>query len=265
MNGLFVTDVDGTLLRTPAPVSAKVCAAAAQFRAAGGGISLCTGRAPASARAPAALIGANCPAILWGGAAIYDFQNRCCLWKRTLPTAAYGGIRRAVEEFPAVSVLVYTQEDIFILRRSPFAEAKGIPEEVLGPLANVEDICGEPIKVVLISEDEQQVRHCGQQCFGACCEVAPASRHFVEVVPPDAHKGQAVQVLSRLLGLERPQIFGAGDGMTDLPMLQQVGRAYAMSNSPEELRCCAHMVLPCVEDEGMVTAFLDAAATLTSS
>ena len=65
--------------------------------------------------------------------------------------------------------------------------------------------------------------------------------------------------LSRQLDIPLSRFFCAGDGMTDLPMLQLAGYSYAPANALEPVRQAVDRVVPDVADGGMEQAFRHAA------
>ena len=82
MNYIFLSDIDGTLLRADAPMTKEVTDAAHAYTGCGGLLYVCTGRSLPAVRAVAEKIGVNAPSIIYGGAAIYDFQKEQYLYSQ---------------------------------------------------------------------------------------------------------------------------------------------------------------------------------------
>ncbi|MEG2367028.1 MAG: HAD family hydrolase [Oscillospiraceae bacterium] len=263
MTHLFLSDVDGTLLNNDVPIPDAVVRAAAKFKQAGGGLCLCTGRAPISARAPARRIGVNCPSILWGGPAIYDFDRNECLWKRSMPGEILDSAARCVEKYPKIALLAYTERDIYFLRRTDYILSKGIPEEMTAPQSPISAVSGEVIKIVLAGENIEELGACISDCFTLPgIHAAFSSRHFVEVVADGANKGAAMEALCELLQIPLANTFAAGDGMTDLSMLSRAGFAYTLPHAPKALKDVCNMVIPSFREGGMEAAFENAESFL---
>lgn len=60
--------------------------------------------------------------------------------------------------------------------------------------------------------------------------------NFMEVVPPQADKGQAVKALTAYYGLKKDQVMVCGDYFNDLAMFENAGISVALSNSPQEVK-----------------------------
>ena len=76
---IFLSDIDGTLLKGRGSIPEAVAEAARKF-AETGWLCLCTGRSLASAEGIAGLLGVNAPSILLTGAELYDFQKKRAVW-----------------------------------------------------------------------------------------------------------------------------------------------------------------------------------------
>ena len=58
---------------------------------------------------------------------------------------------------------------------------------------------------------------------------------YISFMPKNIHKGIAVNEYSRILKINKSDIFALGDGMNDIEMLKESGVSVAMGNSVEEL------------------------------
>lgn len=256
---LFLSDIDGTLVQGSIGMTPGVLAAAQQFRDAGGLLAVCTGRSPIAALPIALELGVNTSCVLYGGAALYDCRRRRLLWSHPFPDAVRSCIAQALERFPSLSVQVFTAEDIYVLRRNEHFNAKGIKAENIGPICTLGEVQGDILKLVLCSNDPEELERC-RSCFPAeFCQYAFASRTFVDVVAAGAGKESAMAALSQQLGIPFSHFFCAGDAITDLPMMQLAGVSYAPANALEPVRRAATLVVPQVGEGGMEQAFLDAA------
>ena len=83
----------------------------------------------------------------------------------------------------------------------------------------------------------------------ATSELMPGIR-FVSITRAGVDKGSACREVARLHGIDMAHTAGVGDSAGDLPMLEVVGRALVMGNSPEPLRA-RFETLPCVDDDGI--------------
>lgn len=72
-----------------------------------------------------------------------------------------------------------------------------------------------------------------------------------DVTSAAATKHLATLELMKLLGLEREQSIGVGDGYNDFPLLEASGFKVAMGNAVEELKAIADLVVPSYQEDGI--------------
>ena len=262
MNSLFLCDIDGTLLCRDAPLGAEGINAARDFTAAGGLLSLCTGRSVPAAAAVAAALGVNLPCILYGGAALYDFAAQKFLYVHPFPSGVLQGATAVLQGHPAVSMQVFTAQDAYVLRRNTRLNTRGVREENTAPLSSLYDVEGAVIKLVMCGDNIAELAYCRRYFPTESCDFAFASRNFVDVVAKGCSKADAMKELSRRLSLPFSCFIAAGDAMTDLPMLRLAGKSFAPANACEAVREAAGHVVPDVREGGMAEAFHMAARWL---
>lgn len=259
MDYIFLSDIDGTLLRADAPLTARVVDAARDYTARGGLLAVCTGRSLPAALPVAEKLGVNAPSILYGGAAIYDFQKREYLYTQPFCYDVMQSVRSVLDAYDDISMQVCTKEQIHILRRNRRLNELGAKEENTGPLSKPEDVTGEILKIVMCCDEPEHLAYCRRFFPEEYCHFAFASRTFVDVVAAGFGKGEAMGKLAELLDIPFRRFFGAGDAMTDLPMLQAAAVSFAPENALEPVRCAATHVVPSVYNGGMEQAFRIAA------
>lgn len=259
---LFLCDVDGTLLRRDAPLRPEVVEAARSFTAAGGLLSLCTGRSVPAAAGVAAALGVNAPCILYGGAALYDFAAGEFLYVHPFSPEVLQGVAAVLQGHPAVSMQVFTARDVYVLRRNTRLNCRGVREENTAPLSVLGDVEGAVIKLVMCGDDIAELEHCRRYFPAERCDFAFASRNFVDVVARGCSKVDAMAELSQRFALPFSRFFAAGDAMTDLPMLRLSGESFAPANACEAVREAVDRVVPHVGEGGMAEAFRAAARRL---
>ena len=262
---LFLSDIDGTLVRGDIGLTPGVIEAAQAFTRAGGLLAVCTGRSPASALPVALELGVNTPCVLYGGAALYDCERRACLWSHPFAPEVRDGIRAVLAQFPGVSVQALTEKEIYVLRRNRRLNERGVKEENVGPIRALDQVEGDILKLVLCSDNRAELEACRRWFPPEQCQFAFASRNFVDIVAAGAGKEAAMAALSRQLDIPFSRFFCAGDGMTDLPMLRLAGVSYAPANALEPVRQAVSRVVPDVKEGGMETAFRHAAAIINQN
>lgn len=253
---IFLSDVDGTLLRGDSGIHRKVIKAAHEYVNAGGFLNLCTGRAPISSRWVARELPVNMPCILYTGAAIYDFETEQCIWSQHFSNDILPIIEKLYMEYPNISIQAYTQDNIFMLRANERLLSRGIKQEIPDCISALSDVKGNLLKLVLTCDDVNLLQQCGKQLFSSDeMTFAFSSTHFAEVVPAGAGKDNAMRALSELYDIPLSRFFAAGDGMTDLPMIELSSYSFAPVTAPKLILDKCDMIIPSCEEGGMETAF----------
>lgn len=252
---LFLSDIDGTLMRRDAPMTDAVAVAARRYTERGGLLALCTGRSVAAARETAVRLGVNAPCILYGGASLYDFAAGRHLFFHAFQGDVLEGVRQVLRLHPDISTQVFTREEIYVLRRNARLNARGVREENVGPERSIDEVSGDIVKLVMCCDDVQELAGCRAYFPEDFCEFAFASRNFVDVVAKGCSKVDALRALSQSTDVPLSAFFAAGDAMTDLPVMRLAGVSFAPENAVDAVKDAATYVVPDVKDGGMAQAF----------
>lgn len=262
MRYVFLSDIDGTLLRRDAPLTPEVIREARAYTGRGGLLAVCTGRSLPAVVRVAEELGVNAPSILYGGAAIYDFQKKEYLFSQCFRWDVMQAVRAVLEAYDDISMQVFTLDDVFVLRRNRKLDATGVREENVNPLSAPEAVTGGILKLVMCCEEPAHLEDCRKFFPPEHCHFAFASRTFVDVVAAGFGKGQAMDRLSQLLDVPFSRFFSAGDAFTDLPMLRASGCSFAPENALPAVKEAVTHVVPDVFSGGMAQAFRIAASRL---
>jgi len=97
---------------------------------------------------------------------------------------------------------------------------------------------GPPPKIMLFTEASQHDRTMAALRERLCGQIyiAWAVRTMLEIMPPEADKGAALQALCEATGVPLEETLAIGDGNNDLPMLRQAGAGVLMGNAEPETR-----------------------------
>lgn len=262
MKYVFLSDVDGTLMRRDDPLTDEVVAAARDFTAKGGLLALCTGRSVVAAEETARRLGVNIPCILYGGASLYDFEKNEHIYLHAFREDIRPCVAKVLENHPDISMQVFTRDEIYVLRRNRRLNERGVKEENVGPERTLAEVTGDIVKLVMCCDDAADLASCREYFPDSFCEFAFASRNFVDVVARGCSKADALEALSAHLQVEFDHFFSAGDAMTDLPMLQRSGISFAPDNALDAVKAEVDYVVPSVSVGGMAQAFRIAAEHL---
>lgn len=75
----------------------------------------------------------------------------------------------------------------------------------------------------------------------------------LDITSVKANKHLAVLELSKLLKVDIDLMIGIGDGYNDYPLLSVCGYKVAMENAPDELKAIADLIVPSVENDGLLS------------
>ena len=259
---LFLSDVDGTLLKTRESVPPAALDAIREWMKAGGRFALSTGRCLRSARKLVEEIPVNAPCILCGGALVYDFQEDRALAVKPLGEAVLQKLRDILAAYPGVSVTVTTSRSVYNLRKNDRLRNRGVEEDAGAPLISLEEI-PEPVVKALFTEDDPQVLEALRDRFFSGGEetFSFASRHFCELTARGVHKGSAAAFLRRFCAAGR--VYAAGDAMSDVHMARSCDFFFAPASAPEEVRRRADRLFPPPREGGIAKAIQYALAQET--
>ena len=208
-NKLFLSDIDGTLLKTRMPLCENVSAAIKRFIAEQGYFGFSTGRSLVSARKLCLAIPVNAPCVLCGGALIYDFDADKAICSIELNKDVYDIVRNVLTRFEDVSVTVTTANAVYNVRKNQRLINRGVEEDATAPMAELDNI-ENPIKLLFTCDDVDTLNKIGElftEENGYTFKFA--STYFCEVTDIRANKGRAAAFIKEYMG--NPRLFCAGD------------------------------------------------------
>jgi len=77
---------------------------------------------------------------------------------------------------------------------------------------------------------------------------------FINVIAPEASKGEALKALASFLGMPLRDVTAIGDGTNDVSLLSTAGLAIAMDNAGDELKAVADHITLDVDHSGVAAA-----------
>ena len=101
---------------------------------------------------------------------------------------------------------------------------------------------------------EEMDRFLEETGAAADCLVIRTPPIDAEVLAKDADKGTALAKLASYLGVQPSDIFAAGDGISDIPMLAFAGCGAAMANADEAVKAAASFQAPSNNENGFAQA-----------
>lgn len=247
---LLTTDLDKTLLNEHSLVPEECLHTIAEFTAAGGLFSVCTGRPTRGALLYRDLISlVNAPLISYNGACIYDAKSKHVLWQRLLPDAVEPLFCEALKRFPTVGLVLFHGEDDFactIDRKNSYTEeVTWNREHYRAEVCRMEDFPKPWNKCVMAGPEEDMV-HCAKfirENTPVPLTTILTEGIFLEIMGADVDKGNALAKVAESLSLDRSEVVAVGDSMNDFGMLRWAGTGVAVANAEQPVLESADVIV----------------------
>ena len=262
---LIALDLDDTLLNENREISDKNVEVLRKCAEKGIYVVLCSGRAedailPFIRRLEIAGKEAGRYLIAINGCSIFDLHTRTQIFcKKVEPEILQRTNKIAFEKYGLYSE-VYTADTIYYPK---YTEWTKLDVDLCG-LKGVEDpnydellkngftkmlVPGDP-KVLLTLQDELRAE------FGDKAVIFTSKPYFLEILPPNCGKGEAVLWLANHLEIEKSQTMGFGDSMNDESMIRLLEYGVCMANGNEQIKQIADYVTEKTNDESGVADFI---------
>lgn len=237
---MLVSDIDGTLCvgKPNSFPSDKVknCISAAVDN--GLIFTLASGRPFSMVKYLTEYLGNTGPCIVDNGAVIIDGKTGEVIWEALL---SMDRARRILELLQGCEYFRVSYES------GPVDNPKDIDISLKVRKVSVHDITPQKAED-LIQVVEREFKNV------ACIKAASyKGDHLSDIYFSDigATKQRSVFELGKILGIEKEEIIGVGDGYNDFPLLMACGLKVAMGNAVGELKAIADFVAPTVDEDGL--------------
>lgn len=261
---LIALDLDDTLLNDSREISDENVHVLRRAASLGIYVVLCSGRAedailPFVRRLDLAGTQAGRYIIAVNGCSIFDMHKRERIYNKKVPADVLLYADRMAREMGYYSE-VYGPDVIYAEKSTEWtrldSEMCGVRLEIVEDYENFLRqgfvkmlIAGEPDKLQVL---QKKLR----DGLGTCASIFVSKPYFLEVLPANCGKGQAVNFLADHLGISRKETIGFGDSMNDEDMIRECGYGVAMCNGFEEIKALANFVTEKTNDENGVGDFL---------
>ncbi len=255
---LVVSDIDGTLVGHSKVLTSRTRAAITGLAKRGVGFTVTTARPPIGLRSIIDLLGLTAPAAAVNGGALVRPDLSIIEERLLAPDMA----RRAVTLLRQQGLDPWLFTDKAWYLRDPHGDHVDLETRTIGQAATVVEefepaLYRRVLKIVGASKDHPHLADCEallQRELGAGATATRSQSYYLDVTSPLAHKGMAVESLSRAMGVPVSAILTIGDGTNDIPMLNAAGFGVAMGNGNEAVKAAADAVTGSVDDDGFAAA-----------
>jgi len=260
MKTLYVSDLDGTLLRSDITLSAYTSGTINELASRGVLFSYATARSYSTASKVTKGLSARLPLIVYNGAFVIDNATEEIMISNFFDD----DVQELLEALLDAGVYPIVYAFVDGVERFSYIREKCGP----GMLEYIDSRAGDrrdhPVK------DEAALR-AGEifyiTCIGEEAQLEPfydryreryhcifqkdvySGEPWLEIMPMEASKSHATQQLKALLGCEKLVVFG--DGKNDIDMFELADEGYAVENAVDELKSVATAVIGGNDEDGV--------------
>jgi Cof subfamily protein (haloacid dehalogenase superfamily) len=257
---LIALDLDGTLLTEDHRLTPATEAAIAVARGQGYHITLATNRMEASARLFAERLSLTEPIISYGGALMRSLDGAPPLLDLRIGRETARAALQAIEDDDEVFRFVYQDGHVYTDRETWYSVRYG---QILGVQVHLADslesiLEAEPTAVVFRTPPEKAptITERLSRAVDGQARLLQSLPFYIEVLPTEASKGQALQALLDHYSLGPENCIAIGDGINDLEMINLAGLGVAVANADERLKEAADHVTANPRDRGVFEALM---------
>lgn len=257
---ILMTDLDGTLLTDDKQILPVDLEAIDRFRAGGGLFTMATGRGYEMAKHVADKLRLDCPAVVYNGAAVYDFQQDKFLWQCEIGDKAVSIIKHIAERYPDIGVEVLRGNVVHVPYLNEMEQWHLDLESVHADFSALDDIpCGGWLKVLFAYPPEkldglqQYVENAPELRGVHWLRSAPM---FFECLPEGIDKAAGYRELIKAIHAGDRFTVGVGDFMNDYAMIKSADLGAAVASALPEVREAADIVL-CDNNSGAMAHLID--------
>ena len=263
MKTLYLSDLDGTLIRSNERISEYTVTTVNRFVMNGGCFSYATARSMVTASKVTAGLNTEFPVICYNGAFIIENNTKKLLLTNYFTREEANAIRRILTEkkfSPIVYAYINGEERFSFIDHNVSAGMRFFLDSRLDDVRRRE-----------VRNDDDL--YCGEifcfSCIGDEAQLAPvygifrndsrinciyqkdiySDAHWCELLPKEATKANAAIRLKTMLDCDRMVVFG--DGRNDLSLFSVADESYAMANAVPELKEIATAVIDSNDNDGV--------------
>lgn len=266
MKTLYVTDLDGTLLRSDETTSDFTNQTINDLAARGMLFSYATARSYVTSAKVTKGLDAHIPLIVYNGALVIDHGTGEIMISNFFGQEIQEVLRDLIshEIFPIVYAFIdgverysYIPERCTWGMRDYIASRSGDRRE--NPVKDADALCrGEVFYISCIDEEEKLepfYEKYKDQCHAVYQKDIYSGAQWLELMPLAASKSNAIRQLKAQLGCDYLVVFG--DGKNDIDMFHLADESYAVENAAPELKAIATGVIGSNDEDAVAKWLLE--------
>jgi len=252
-------DMDGTLLRSDHSVSDETIRTIQKLTGNGIAVILVSAR-PINAVLPTFRhlgLPAQAPVITLNGS--YIVENDQPIFQAMVDAATTARVTEEVRPFRA-TIAYYLQKEWFSEVKDAWTDHEQKIMDVPVEIAPIESLVKNwsarnigPNKMMVMSEPDNiaQIQKHLRSIYNGRLNIYPSKATYLEVMDSRGSKSNAVQFVSKRLGLSPAEIIAMGDNYNDVEMIRFAGTGVAMGNAPDDIKAVADYVTDTNNNDGV--------------
>jgi Cof subfamily protein (haloacid dehalogenase superfamily) len=254
---LFVSDVDGTLVRHDKTLAPATIDAAKRLEHATVHMTLISARPPSGILPLARALGLTAPLGAFNGGTLV-MPSGDILTARHLSADA-SRKAYAIVRASGASLWVFADGKWF----ADDATNPHVPHEVKSAMVDPvldgdwESLHGRIDKIVGVSDDVPTITKLeadSKAAIGSDAEISCSQTYYCDITHPLANKGDGIVALCAAIGVPLEETVAIGDMPNDVPMLKRAGIAIAMGQAPVAVTAEADWVSATNDEDGVAKA-----------
>lgn len=263
---ILFLDLDGTLLNDQKEITDPDRTALYDALAMGHRVVINTGRPLSGAIAQNKSLGLTkdgCYIVAFNGGMVYDPHREQVLFRQCIPMDTALKIIRLVDSF-GLHVQAYDDENVLVEPHNDDDAILKYCQRVKVTYRVVEDFSAVlqdgTAKILAISHTDRPALEQLQTAIRETCPEVDcffSCREFLEIVPKNVHKGNALRSLCHRLGFAEADSVAAGDEANDIAMLEAAGIGCAMANAVDSVKEIADYITQRDNNHGGVAEIVE--------
>ena len=266
---LYVTDLDGTLMRSDKSISAETVSIINELIQKGLQFTVATARSAMSVRHIVEPFDIKVPLVIRNGTALADpktldiiekalfTDKQIDVLKELLPEIVSCGFTSIWHDNEMEKVFFAGEHSVGI--RKYLDERKG--EKGIREVNSIDDLFSGDVGYITMIDDKEKLdpiyeRVKEKEGWEAVLQKdAYDEEYWLEICPENSTKAKAIVKLKEKLGMERIVVFG--DSVNDIPMFKIADEAFAVENALPELKKYATGIIASNEEDGVAKFLLN--------
>ena len=253
---LFVSDVDGTLVRPDKSLAQATIDAFARLRAAGVLATLISARPPSGMLRLAKALDLQGPLGAFNGGTLIDANGVVLNAQHLAPDVVAAALVRL--DAAGVDVWLFAH-GLWYSRNADGVHtdherlATDIEPTLIADFSGLDHVD----KIVGVSDDHAALERLEAEVITAVAPGATVARsqpYYLDITAPAANKGDGIVAIARAAKAPLSRVAAIGDMPNDLPMFARAGLSIAMGQAPAAVQAAARFVTASNQHDGVALA-----------